>query len=197
MPAPDSPAWIAMWYDQFGDSYLAHSGHRDAFVLERLHDLGERLGNSESRVLDLACGAGVPATQWLAGRYVVTGIDVSSGQIERASQNVPGATFVHEDMNAIVFPAETFHAVVCLYGLPYLTAPAQQDILDRVAQWLKPGGVFLGNWLVESADMDSDFGGPIPDKQTALLMCEAAGLTVMQDWDQAGSELWTWVLARR
>jgi 2-polyprenyl-3-methyl-5-hydroxy-6-metoxy-1,4-benzoquinol methylase len=35
-------------------------------------------------VLDLGCGAGVPATRWLADRsFTVTGMDVSARQLER------------------------------------------------------------------------------------------------------------------
>ena len=35
-------------------------------------------------MLDLGCGAGVPATRWLADRsFTVTGMDVSARQLER------------------------------------------------------------------------------------------------------------------
>src|SRR4051812_25942474 len=52
-----------------------------------------------ARVLDLGCGAGVPATKLLAEKgFDVLGIDISAVQIERARRLVRGARFEQADM---------------------------------------------------------------------------------------------------
>ena len=51
--------------------------------------------STQGNVLDLGCGAGVPATRDLVDRgFNVTGIDISEVQIERAQRLVPGGRFI-------------------------------------------------------------------------------------------------------
>jgi len=96
-----------------------------------------------ARILDLGCGCGVPDCALLAGRFRVTGVDLSEVQIERARRSVPAATFVRADMTEVAFRAESFDAVLCLYSLIHVPLPAQRPLLGRIRSWLKPRG-----WLV-------------------------------------------------
>lgn len=63
-----------------------------------MHDLAAGLPGS-ARVLDLGCGAGIPAAKQLveAGLQVV-GVDISAVQLRRARRLVPTAAFVQADM---------------------------------------------------------------------------------------------------
>ncbi len=104
-----------------------------------------------SHVLDLGCGAGVPAARLLARRFEVTGVDISDVQIERARALVPRATFVREDMTRVRFPAGSFAAVVALYSIIHVPLAEQRPLFRRIHRWLVPGGVFLtilgaGRW---------------------------------------------------
>ncbi len=94
-------------------------------------------------VLDLGCGAGLPASVILAERFRVTGVDVSPVQIERARSNVPTGTFRLGDMTEVDFPRNSFDAVVCLYALIHVPRPKQPPLLARIRQWLSPRGRFV------------------------------------------------------
>lgn len=94
-------------------------------------------------VLDLGCGCGVPAARILAERYRVTGVDFSPVQIERARALVPQAAFVCADMAAAELPEAGFAAIVCLYALIHVPLAEQPALLDRMAAWLRPGGLLL------------------------------------------------------
>ena len=96
-----------------------------------------------SPILDLGCGCGVPVARRLARQYVVTGVDISQVQIERARRLVPGATFVCADMATVAFAPGSFAAITCLYALFHLPIAEQTAVLSNVHRWLRPGGIFL------------------------------------------------------
>lgn len=116
-------------------------------------------------VVDLGCGAGVPATKILAERFRVTGVDISPVQIERAQSLVPGATFLVADMTTVEFDAQSLDAVVSLYAVIHVPLPEQRSLFERIHGWLRPGGLLLAtvgagaytgtedNWLGGGAQM--------------------------------------------
>ncbi|GAB3830912.1 class I SAM-dependent methyltransferase [Kribbella italica] len=127
-------------------------------LLERLDD--------GSRVLDIGCGSGLPLARDLAAAgHAVTGVDLSEVQIRRARELVPEAEFVHADAASLAFPAESFDAVVSFYALIHLPQDEQQELLRKVARWLRPGGWFVcttgsqgwtgvdGDWLDSGVSM--------------------------------------------
>jgi len=68
-----------------------------------IEELTERL-RPGARVLDLGCGAGIPATRELAGRGLqVIGVDFSAVQLGRARRLVPDARLVQADMATVQF----------------------------------------------------------------------------------------------
>jgi cyclopropane fatty-acyl-phospholipid synthase-like methyltransferase len=96
-------------------------------------------------VLDLGCGAGVPATRLLVQKgFDVVGIDFSHVQIERARQLVPHASFIESDLVTFECEASSFDAVVSFYTLIHLPLQNQQDTFPRIRSWLHQGGLFLG-----------------------------------------------------
>jgi cyclopropane fatty-acyl-phospholipid synthase-like methyltransferase len=97
-----------------------------------------------ARVLDIGCGAGVPADQLMVVAGLdVTGVDISEVQIDRARSSVPRATFVCCDIVDFALEPEGFDAVVSLYALIHLPLDDQQDLLPRIFGALRPGGLFL------------------------------------------------------
>ncbi len=134
---------VAQGYDRIGRRYLewtnvGRPSPRNAY-LERLL----RLLPAGSRVLELGCGAGVPVTAALAAKAWVVGVDISLEQLRLAQTNVSGAALVRGDMAELSFPARSFDAVVAFYALTHVPRTDHADLLARVAQWLRPGGLFL------------------------------------------------------
>jgi 2-polyprenyl-3-methyl-5-hydroxy-6-metoxy-1,4-benzoquinol methylase len=81
---------VAAGYDQIADSYLQQFG-QSAVRPRKLNKLADLL-SSRAHVLDLGCGAGVPvARDLVCTRVVVTGVDASARQIERAVQRAPSS----------------------------------------------------------------------------------------------------------
>lgn len=198
-------------YDRVAEAYLASKDPEDPNLLAALEDLARQLP-SGAAVLDLGCGAGIPATRWLAGRgFVVNGVDVSARQLDLAGQLVPEAAFVKADMTELEFAPETFDAVVALHSVIHVPRAEHPALLRRIHDWLKPGGVLLatltvtdfegedGNWERWGAAMRWSHH----DAETNVRMLRAAGFEIQTAEPRTGpgtgdaDETWLWVSAAR
>ncbi|MEU0092935.1 class I SAM-dependent methyltransferase [Kribbella sp. NPDC006257] len=154
-----------------------------------LTEILARLGDG-SQVLDLGCGSGVPVAATLSGAgHRVTGVDLSGVQVERARERVPAATFVQGDATKLVLPAASFDAVLSFYALIHIPVDEQRELLHRIADWLRPGGLFVAtvgatawtgaeeNWLGGDAPMWWSH----PDAATTRTWIEEAGLVVERE----------------
>jgi SAM-dependent methyltransferase len=121
-----------------GDEFaFARSGY--AHWLSRL----TRTLAAESRVLDLGCGCGIPASRELARDHRVTGVDISPVQIARARRLVPSARFLCADMAGVEFEPRSFDAAIAFFSFINLPLPEQPMVIERVFRWLVPGGRLL------------------------------------------------------
>jgi len=145
---------VAAGYDVVAERYLEWSGKRPSGPRLRWLSKALELIPPGADVLELGCGAGIPMTTALAQGRHVTGVDISRTQIELARRNVPAATFLQADMTTLDFPAATFDAVVAFYSLTHVPRDEQGPLLERIAGWLRPAGVF-----VASMGVDDDPGG--------------------------------------
>src|SRR5258706_9469395 len=103
MPRDEFGDLVARGYDRVADEYGALESEVEPWPrLARVRAFIADLSDG-SRVLDLGCGNGVPATREIAGRHLVTGVDISPQQIERAKRNVPAATFHCADAREVEF----------------------------------------------------------------------------------------------
>ena len=95
-------------------------------------------------VVDLGCGAGVPATRELADRGLqVLGADFSAVQLSRARHLVPTASLVQADMTALHLQRGSVDAVVSFYALIHVPLEDQRALFPRIRSWLRPGGYLL------------------------------------------------------
>ena len=75
-------------YDRVPERYLATKDPQDPLVLSALEEMTADLPPGAA-VLDLGCGAGFPATLWLARwGFDVTGVDLSERQLAIAPANL-------------------------------------------------------------------------------------------------------------
>ncbi|KAJ7634494.1 S-adenosyl-L-methionine-dependent methyltransferase [Roridomyces roridus] len=145
---------VEQGYDLVADKYLAWSGPRPTTTrMNYIADLVTKLPPGAS-VLELGCGAGVPATQTLISHgLAVTGNDISASQIELARQHIPSATLIHGDMLTLSFEPETFDAVLGFYSIFHLPKEEQALMIEKIKGWLKPRGWFLANFQFEEGDV--------------------------------------------
>ncbi|KAJ6505883.1 S-adenosyl-L-methionine-dependent methyltransferase [Mycena vitilis] len=141
-------------YDIVADKYLAWTGPRPTTTrMAYIADLVKKLPAGAS-VLELGCGAGVPATQVLIEHGLnVTGNDISAAQIALARQHIPKAMLIQGDMLTLDFPQESFHAVLGFYSIFHLPKEEQALMVEKIRVWLKPGGWLLCNFHFEEGDV--------------------------------------------
>ncbi|MDQ1643243.1 MAG: hypothetical protein QOJ90_2594 [Actinomycetota bacterium] len=96
-----------------------------------------------SRVVDLGCGPGEPATRMLAEQHTVLGVDLSRAQLSLARQAAPTAMLVQADLGELGLRPASVDAVVSFYALGHLPAAVHAPLFAAVAGWLRPGGLFV------------------------------------------------------
>lgn len=134
---------IARGYDLVADGYEAlESAEAPWPRLRRVRAFADGLP-AGSRVLDIGCGNGVPATRELALRHDVVGVDISAEQVARAAGNVPAATFICGDARAVDLPAGTFDAIVALYLVDNIPSEEYAAFFRRLHELLGPNGRLL------------------------------------------------------
>jgi SAM-dependent methyltransferase len=95
-------------------------------------------------VVDLGCGAGLPATRELTDRGLrVLGADFSAVQLSRARRLVPAASLVHADMTALHLRQGSVDAVVSFYALIHVPLDDQRALFPRIRSWLRQGGYLM------------------------------------------------------
>jgi SAM-dependent methyltransferase len=191
-------------YDQMAEQYLASKHPLDEATAGWLAAL---LADhpAPARVLDLGCGAGVPVTRWLAERASVTGVDLSAAQLALAARHAPSARLIRADMTRVAFRPASFDAVVALWSIIHVPRGEQAALVERIATWLRPGGLFLTTWAIhawegQEADWEG-WGAPMWwshfDEATNLALLEQAGFTIERSERRTGGgESWRWTLAR-
>ncbi len=198
-------------YDRVAERYLDTKDPQDPLTISALEEMARELPPGAA-VLDLGCGAGVPATLWLAERgFSVTGVDLSERQLELAGRLVPGATFLKADMAWLDFGPETFDAVVAFHSIIHVPREEHPELLEKIHRWLRPGGLFLATLtLTDFEGEDGDWegwGAPMRwshyDAQTNVAMLRQSGFDLIYVEPRAGGgtgnaeETWLWVLARK
>lgn len=115
-----------------------------------------------SAVLDLGCGNGVPVARRLTDAgHLVTDIDLSDHQVQRARRLVPAARFIRADLTTCELGVACFDAVVALYSLIHLPLHEQPLVINRAAAALVDGGVLVATvgWDAWTGTDDGWLGG--------------------------------------
>ena len=97
----------------------------------------------DAKVLDAACGPG-NVTRYLLDKqpsWKILGIDIAEQMLALAKQNNPEAAFQIMDCRDIGKLNERFDAVICAFGLPYLSKQDALQFINDSYAILNPGGV--------------------------------------------------------
>lgn len=106
-------------------------------------DIAWRLaGNPEAaKVVEIGCGDGRDAKEIVKRSKQYVGFDISEELVKLARATVPGARFEVADAVTYEFP-EGLDIVFAFASLLHLDKDEVKDVLQRVAESLRPGGVF-------------------------------------------------------
>jgi ubiquinone/menaquinone biosynthesis C-methylase UbiE len=139
-------------------------------------------------VLELGCGAGIPATRALVDAGLrVTAVDISERQLELARRNVPEARLIKADMTELDLPESSFDAVCAFYSLTHVPRGRHEELLRRIAVWLRRQGIFVASFggTDNLSEVDEDwFGAPMLfshfDAATTVVLVENAGFQILR-----------------
>jgi cyclopropane fatty-acyl-phospholipid synthase-like methyltransferase len=133
-------------------------------------------------VVDLGCGAGLPATRELAARDLrVIGVDFSAVQLGRARRLVPAARLVRADMTQLRLRPASVDAVVSFYALIHVPLDDQRALFPRIRSWIRPGGYLLAitgadRWTGTEEYLGAEMFWDHADTETYLTWLKAARL---------------------
>jgi SAM-dependent methyltransferase len=178
---------ISLAYRSDDDEAASSSGEDVSRYAGWVAELADLLP-AGATVLDLGCGAGIPATRELADHGLrVIGVDFSAVQLGRARRLVPAASLVQADMAALYLRPARLDAVVSFYALIHVPLADQQALFPRIRRWLRPGGYLLaivgaGRWTGTERYLGADMFWDHADTATYLRWLAAAGLAPI--WDR-------------
>jgi SAM-dependent methyltransferase len=196
-------------YDAIAERYAEWASSFESPAMAWVEKLEQRLPE-RSRVLELGCGGGGPATRALAARHELVGVDISERQLERARKLVLRARFLQADATEVVFEPASFDAVVSLFMLGHVPRAKQRPLLERIFGWLAPGGRLLATLGTLNADdeVEADWlGAPMffasYDEEWNRQALESVGFVLEEarvvPFEEPGHGLvrFMWVLARK
>jgi ubiquinone/menaquinone biosynthesis C-methylase UbiE len=121
---------VAEWYDaEFANSPLGQSAREIALRL---------LGDGPGRLLDVGCGGGGHAVVFAEHGWSVTGVDISTAQLELARAR--GVEVVHADAATLPFEDESFDAAVSMFT--HTDVGDFAAVVREITRVLRPGGRF-------------------------------------------------------
>jgi ubiquinone/menaquinone biosynthesis C-methylase UbiE len=92
--------------------------------------------------LDLCCGSGQTTQFLVTSGAQVTGLDASPLSIQRATTNIPEATFVEGWAEAMPFGGSSFDVVHTSAAMHEMKMDQRSQIFKEAFRVLKPGGIF-------------------------------------------------------
>lgn len=117
--------------------------------------LESNIGNRRSSILDLGCGPGLYCEKLAGNGHSVIGVDISENSIsyarESAQKESLNIKYKCANYLNLDFENEQFDLVMMIFTDFGVLKPDDQCLLlEKVFQWLKPGGKFIFDVMAES-----------------------------------------------
>lgn len=183
-------ALIRSSYDQIATQYAKN---RDQFSsLPYIEKLDENLGTN-SIVLDLGCGAGLPVDLWLVRHgHRVIGLDISAEMLKMARINVPDARYKLCDIGNLQEGAYSVDAVVCLFTMFHIDRSLHRQLLGCIRSFLETSGLLLittgqNEWEGEEEFLGVELAWSHFDKATNRDLIEQSGFSILYDDHHRGN----------
>jgi 2-polyprenyl-3-methyl-5-hydroxy-6-metoxy-1,4-benzoquinol methylase len=138
LDSPPSPGEMGQHYGADYDRSISSTGEATA---ERWRGRCATIAKYKQggRVLDLGCSSGSFLSALPRDRWQLFGIEMSHQVAERAHARCGATVFVGDVLDAN-FPQGYFDAITCIHVFEHVYKP--KEVLLKVAEWLKPGGIF-------------------------------------------------------
>lgn len=137
----DPSDWTVGYFDE---PYTELHPFPDAAHTDReVEALAQLLPPVPARILDVGCGPGRHVVGLARRGYAVVGVDTSTEFLESARASASGLAnveFLECDMRALTFDSGFDAALSLFTAWGYFDDTQNQQILDRVARALRPGG---------------------------------------------------------
>ena len=160
--------------------------------------LGGAAGGERPVIVDLGCAGGRDLIALTARGCEAWGVEGSPAFCELARRAAPGCTVLHQDFVALDLPAESFDGAFANASLFHVPSENLPDVLRRIYESLKPGGVFFAsNAHGFGEDKEGWTDGRTPatrswvcwlSEATWRRYCEAAGFTFLHSYYRGSSK---------
>lgn len=126
------------------------------------------------RVADLGCGTGQVAFPLARMGADVSAVDISEAMIgllraNAAHEGVHGVSGIVSDLERLSFPVASLDVVVSSYALHHLADAEKRRLVERAADWLRPGGRIVIGDMMFGRGADAHDRAIIREKAAALL----------------------------
>lgn len=135
---PPSKSEMGMHYGPDYDRTISEAAKKPEHWFERRKEV-LRLKPGGGAVLDLGCASGGFLSTLKGPSWKLFGIEMSEEAASEARTRCGAEVFVGDILDA-PFPSQSFDVITCFNVLEHVYEP--HEVLVKVAQWLKPGGIF-------------------------------------------------------
>ena len=138
LSAPPTPEEMHRHYTGEYDRQISAARHNSPQRWrDRKKTLAER--KQSGTLLDLGCSSGSFLESLPKEHWKLYGIEMSSESARIAEERTGAQVFVGDILEAS-FPPESFDVITCFDVFEHLYTPKQ--VMARVSEWLRPGGIF-------------------------------------------------------
>jgi len=134
---PPLPSEMGQHYGPDYDRSVAAAGEEPERWAGRYKVLAKH--RSSGAILDLGCSAGGFLGGLRRPDWKLYGVEMSDSVARKARARCGAQVFVGDILDA-PFAPESFDVITCFHVFEHLYQP--REVLARVADWLKPGGIF-------------------------------------------------------